>query len=470
MSLSVCGDQVLINPHAYLEAAEGASPAETLELQRRAAEQLLRSGHVDEGLSVLRKVLDRIGMRLPSTPRGALLSFLLRRLQLRLRGLSFRERPATEIPPEDLTRIDVCWSVSIGLSLIDTIRGRDFQARHMLLALESGEPYRVARAMANEAGYTATAGWPARRRTSQLVNRAMILADRVEEPHARGMANLNAGIAAYLEGRWQVGWELAQRSEDIFREQCTGVAGELNLTHVFSLRALVFLGGLRELSERLPKLLKEAAERGDLFAATSLGTRFSYLVNLSRDDADRARAQLRQAADEWSQQDFTMQHYFQMVGDAEISLYSGANHSAWKSLLGRWRDLERSLLRRIQLFRVESQHLRARCALAAATRGSLAAADRKRLLRATGRDARRIEREDVAWSNPLAALLRAGIASVEGNREEALEKLSEAESGFESSQMALYAAAAKRCRGLLLGRRGGARPGRGRRIAGCETS
>ncbi len=228
--------------HAYLAAAEGASAADTLELQRRAAEQLLRSGHVDEGLSVLRKVLDRIGMRLPSTPRAALLSFLLRRVQLRLRGLSFRERSATEIPPSDLTRIDVCWSVSIGLSLIDTIRGRDFQTRHMLLALDAGEPYRVARAMANEAGYNATGGWPARRRTGELVDRAMALAERVREPHARGMANLNAGIAAYLEGRWDVGWELAQRCEKVFREECTGVAWELDLAHVFSLRRSRFPG------------------------------------------------------------------------------------------------------------------------------------------------------------------------------------------------------------------------------------
>ena len=158
--------------HEYLATAEGANASEALELQRLAADQLLRSGHVDEGLSVLRKVLDRIGMKLPATPRGALLSFLLRRIQLRLRGFAFRERSSTEIPAEDLIRIDACWSVSTGLSLIDTIRGRTFQARHMLLALRAGEPYRVARAMANEAGYAAyLGGWAARRRTQELVDR-----------------------------------------------------------------------------------------------------------------------------------------------------------------------------------------------------------------------------------------------------------------------------------------------------------
>ena len=94
---------------------------------------------MDEGLSVLHKVLDRISMKLPATPRRALLSFLLRRVQLWARGSSFRERPATEIPAGDILRIDACWSVATGLSLIDTMRGGDFQIRHLILALRAAE-------------------------------------------------------------------------------------------------------------------------------------------------------------------------------------------------------------------------------------------------------------------------------------------------------------------------------------------
>ena len=101
----------------------------------------------------------------------------------------------------------------------------------------------------------------------------MALAERVGHPHARGLAHINAGIAAYLEGRWSAGWELLRRSEEIFREQCTGVAWELDSAHVVSLQCLVSLGRFRELSEKLSSLLKEANDRGDLFAATSLAIR-----------------------------------------------------------------------------------------------------------------------------------------------------------------------------------------------------
>src|SRR5262249_32792846 len=46
----------------YFEAAAGAPHAEFVELQRRAAEQLLFSGHVDEGLRAVRVALETIGM------------------------------------------------------------------------------------------------------------------------------------------------------------------------------------------------------------------------------------------------------------------------------------------------------------------------------------------------------------------------------------------------------------------------
>ncbi len=64
---------------AYLAAVPGASVAYAIELQRRAAMQLLISGHIDEGLAALRTVLKEIGMALPDTPRRALLSLLVQR-------------------------------------------------------------------------------------------------------------------------------------------------------------------------------------------------------------------------------------------------------------------------------------------------------------------------------------------------------------------------------------------------------
>ena len=96
--------------------------ADAIELERRSAMQFLISGHIDEGLAALQTVLRAIGMSLPESPRGSLLSLLLQRARLRIRGYRFRERDESEISPADLTRIDVCWSAGAGLSVVDTIR------------------------------------------------------------------------------------------------------------------------------------------------------------------------------------------------------------------------------------------------------------------------------------------------------------------------------------------------------------
>jgi eukaryotic-like serine/threonine-protein kinase len=62
-----------------------------------------------------------------------------------------------------------------------------------------------------------------------------------------------------------------------------------------------------------------------------------------------------------------------------------------------------------------------------------------------------VEGEKLAWSNMQVQLIRAGLAHVQGKREETLAHLETAEKGLEEVEMAVYAAAARRRRGLLLG-------------------
>ena len=65
-------------------------------------------------------------------------------------GCSFVPRRVDDIDADALLRVDTCWSAATGLALVDMISASDFSARHLLMALDAGEPYRVARAMAIE--------------------------------------------------------------------------------------------------------------------------------------------------------------------------------------------------------------------------------------------------------------------------------------------------------------------------------
>jgi serine/threonine protein kinase len=434
---------------SYLAAARGARKAEALELQRRAAEQLLLSGHIDQSVPVLRSVLATLGFRYLESNAASLLSFLFHRLRIRLRGLKFREQDATQVAPEQLIRIDTCWSLSSGLSMIDTLRGRDYQARHLLLALEAGEPYRIARAVSNEAGYSATGGPPNARRTAQLVEMATRLAARVGHPQAIGVAQLAVGISAYAEGRWKTAWDLAQKGEAILRERCTGVAWELDTFNIYSLRALFYLGEIAEISSRLPTLLREARERDDLFAETSLRSRHAYVVWLASDEPRKARCDTEDAVARWSKRAFYMQHYYALVAEADTALYSGQARAAWSVLRERREALRRSRLMRVHHLRVEWLHLCARSEIAMAVVEDSSSSEE--LLGEAETHARRIERERVHWADALAGLARAGIASIRGDRVEAARRLGFAASHFAMTDMGLYAAVSRRRLGSILG-------------------
>jgi eukaryotic-like serine/threonine-protein kinase len=433
---------------AYRKAATMAPPGEALDLRRRAADQLLRCGHIDEALSTFRVVLAAVGMDMPDTARGSLASYLFRRAQIRLRGLSFHERDESTIATEDLTRIDTCWSASAGLGLVNTILGQYFQARCLLLALEAGEPHRVQRALAIEAAYSSAEGGRAHKRSAELLAMSQVLARRLDHPYALALSTMAEGIAATLEGRWETGHESSERAEATFRDRCTGVNWEVATSRWFALWSLAYRGGIGELVRRIPARLHEARERGDLYAVMTHSMGLANLVWLADDDPAEARIRQREALARWSRKTFHVEHWWAMLADGQTDLYAGDPAAALRMVNEKWSDLEGSLLLMVQLTRLEATHLRARCSLALARARP---SDRRALCRAVEQDAQRIQKERMPWSDPWAVLLRAGVAATQGDAPQAALLLGEAAAGLDAGHMALYAAAARWQRGRLVG-------------------
>ena len=349
----------------YLKAANSAKAEQALELRRKAAEQFLLGGHIDEGLKVLETVMGSMGIKVPPTPKRALLSLLLRRLQIRLRGLNFKSHTEAEIAPSQLLKIDACWSAALGLAIVDTIRGADFQARHMLLALAAGEPYRVARAL-----------------NSQL----------------------------------------------------------------FSLRSLLYLGELNKLCDRLPAIVKQAHERGDIYAITSLGTALSYMPCIIEDNPDKARKNMWEAIEKWSHEGFHLQHYWALLGQVQVEIYAGQGSTALKIINAQWSPMVKGLLLEVQNSLVEMLQLRARAALA-----TLKTSDNsKAVLASVEKDANKLLKEKVGTATAFAKLLLAAVAFNRHQKDQSINLLIQAEKHFEELNMALYKAAVQRRLGSLI--------------------
>jgi eukaryotic-like serine/threonine-protein kinase len=431
---------------AFLEAARFASGAELIDLRRRAAEQLLLSGHVDRGLELFRLVLAPLGMSIPGSSPAALVSYLFRSTEVRIRGLRFEERQAT---PEELQRIDACWAVSIGLSLVDTFRGADFQARHLLLALRAGEPYRLARALSLEVPYSAAGGTRTRVRTEHILDLATSLAARIDNPHALGLTRMARGTAHFLVGEWKEAFESASASVALFRERCVGVAWEIVTAEVFALTSLMSLGRYGELTERAQEDLRSAAARGDLHASTQVNLVVGWCIDLAADAPMAARARLDESFPEHRRASFGTEHVNHLYASANVHLYLGEAEAAHALLARCWGDLRRSFTLQIQNSRIDMLDLRARAAVGWAMAGGTSPRRRRALLAAVERDLDAIEAERVAWGAALARLGRSSLALARGARAEARYHAAAAESALHECHMEAHAAVARRRAGEL---------------------
>jgi serine/threonine protein kinase/tetratricopeptide (TPR) repeat protein len=437
--------------HAYLDAASEADRSQQAELRRHGAEQFLIGGHFDRGLAVIHDAFDHAGMRLPRGPRTALVSLIFRRARLRRRGLAFVERTVDQIAPDDLSRIDLCWSALTGLAMSDMIRAADISARHLSLALDAGEPYRIARALAIEGAMVAGFG-ASRAMAAALIQQSRAIAERVGHPHAIALSTLATGMAAIMAGQWKRASSLYEQALHLFRERCIGVTWELSNAQSFLIGAWLYVGEFGEVARRLPMFLAQGRECGNLYVETELCTRMN-LFWLAMDEPDEGERKAVDVMERWSHRGLHRQHYGYMRACVQTALYRGRADVASRLMTEHRSALRRMLVLRVQLFRLETSYLRARCALAmaASANASTHAKARRRFLAMARHEARRIASENMQWSNPIAHLVSAAVAYLEGDRLLATGLLTEAVDGFEVADMQLYAAVARRRLGTLLG-------------------
>lgn len=432
---------------AYLRATTMVDAATALELERRAGQQLLISGRIQEGLGVLGEVLAKVGLSLPATSARALGLLVLRRLRLRWRGLHYRERAASAIPADQLTRIDTCWAVAEGMALVDNIQGAAFQALHLLLALEAGEPSRVARALAMEAGFVASSGSPAE--AAALLARAEALARRLGSEQTLGLCKTIGGVLAFHEGKHERAVALVQEAETILARDRGFAAWQLNIAKVYHIPILLELGELEELCRLSRQWLSDALDRGNLFAATMFRTAWGSLVWLVADDVQGATDDLAASAGLRRPGAFSLPDFYALLSRVLIAQYTGDAIAAQAHITEAGPALRRSQLLRIKRIRARYLQFRAACAVAAVGQGM-----RPSLLRAAERDARWIERQRHTLGRVQEAngrLLRAAIEATRGRPGRAVEHLGIALDVYTASRSRLYEAVTRRRLGELVG-------------------
>jgi tetratricopeptide (TPR) repeat protein len=419
---------------AYMDAAACAEGGERLRLLSLAAAQLIRTGEIRRGTGLLSDVLDQAGLRSSKGNARRLFSIAQLRLRLRLRGFEFVTRTVDEIAPLDLLRLDLCGTATLAFAMTDPIRSAEFAARYLLLALEAGEPSRLALAFAGQATHVRlSSGRNGDAQAQAFLSRATELAEQANDARAKAVVRLMRGLVAYLGGDWKVAITECDTAAEMFRSTCTSIAWELSTAILFSLISLGNHGNWAEVRRRLPEIIRIAQGRGDLQLALHRILAPNFPSHLAVGDAEKAIELLNGAPGCWPNEQYNIQSCVSLLGRIEIYLYLGNPQEGWRHVEQEWPFLKRSRLLFLPTTFAIVRTARARLAVAMAAQASASSRERKRFLGLARRDARAVLRSGPAWSKGLAHAVLSGIASFAGDREQVKKQLRLADRALEAA-------------------------------------
>ncbi|WP_156864958.1 serine/threonine-protein kinase [Pajaroellobacter abortibovis] len=418
---------------------------DTVELRRRAMDQLFRGGHIDEGLIELRKVIASVDLVMPETPEDVFEAFLKEHHILKQRGFSFEVTPSQWTPLPSNHKVDICWTAASGLLFVDLVRGLYFHVLHLLMALETGDLVQIARGLVVEASIVMMLGgaYP----SDVLVTARRIPQDSSHREYLQILIALHEAFIHYLNGRWKDACAKCIEADDLVYHSAKGIEWEQATIQQIFCWSLVCLGCFRELSLQIQKQLAKSVGSRDLYGNIGIRLGLPNMIWLIRDNPVRARAEAEAAVSQWSKQIFTQQHLWELIAQVNIDLYQKDYDTAWNRLLKREEENRASGLLHIQFNRILFLELQLRASL-----GVARARKREKnsfSLEFSLKALRELKKEEVAWAEALARMGEAGVFFLKGKISEAVHLLDAAIVSFDGLDMKLHVAVSRWCRSKL---------------------
>jgi serine/threonine protein kinase/tetratricopeptide (TPR) repeat protein len=432
--------------NAYLNAAT-LSGRDSFEMRRSAADQLMRSGYIDDAMKLFRELSKQIGLPIPSTPGMAIRGIIVGRARARLRLLWGLPKAARgREPAHQVARMEVVRTGAVTLEIIDPVSAAYFQVRYVSEALRTHEPIQLATALALEAGLRAATGTRKPATSLQLLDRAEQIAGDLGDANTIGFIYLCRTYLDYLLGWVPEGIRDSRKTIEHLRQKCTGVSWELTAAHVLLMWFTCWAGYVDEVRDLFPQLLREGAARGDLNAEVSLRLLSAiHYYYLSDDRPEECLTEIRRALGRWSPSGFHLQHYGALLANVESYLYMGDYARARDYLVKAWEPMSKSFILRRQILTIKAFFLRGRVALACwlEDRGQL------HLRREVEYYAKRLKGIRSAWGDPMGSLLFAALVVGDGSRAEGVRLLEESSEKLKKISLHAYASAAAHLSGVL---------------------
>jgi serine/threonine protein kinase len=434
--------------NAYLNAA-GRPGHNSFEMRRLAAEQLMRSGYIDDSMRLFKELCTEIRVPFPHTPAQAIRGIVIGRIRTHIRMMRGLPEPILgKTRPSRLIRLELMRTGAVTLNLADPVAATYFQVRHIAEALRTHEPSQLATALAIEASVRVAPGTRTPAKSLRLIAKADQIAAQLGDPNTIGTMYLVRTYVDYLLGWIPEGIQDARKTVEYLRDNCTGVSWELTAGYVLLFWFLCWAGYVDEVRDLLPQLLREGAARGDVNVEVSLRLlSYVHYYYLADDRPNDCLLESQRALEKWSGSGFHLQHYGAMFTHVESYLYMGDYSRARDYLVKAWEPMSKSFILRWQILRVMAFFLRGRVALACWL-GNRGQTD---LCREVEHYAKRLKGVRSAWGDPMASVLLAGLAVGKDRRLDGARMLEESSEKFKKISLHAYSSAAAYLSGMLRG-------------------
>jgi tetratricopeptide (TPR) repeat protein len=424
----------------YVEAAHEAPPAESGTLRTRAALSLMTCGAVREGGPLMRTVLREIGVVEPVSRTRVYYQLMKSLLRLRLRGLGYKRRADSEIPPESLRRIDTCYAAAHGYILSDFVRSIDLLAIGLLKALDTGEPSRLIEGCAFVGAFLGSFRWKSGER---LLAMADSLAVELDNPFSRGISSLARACQYFVHDDWKAALQNAEEACQHL-DRCAGVTTVQQFARIQRLLTLRTLERFADIEESSEQDVRFAREVGNPYFEASACLE-SVLPLLARNDIAGARLRLEDALRCAPPDDgYVVQSALTMA--VKCDLYEGRWQRAHQQVERQWGTLRRSGMLIVPTAAEFYSGLRAGVALEVAARDPRQRTVARRVAR---KGLRALERTRSDFGRGSRTALLAAMACGDDRIEDAVRLCGEAAEHFSRAGLPVRAAALERRAGEL---------------------
>ncbi len=433
----------------FLEASGCVPPDQAQTYMCQAAWNYLASGHTSAGLRLLRDVLEKAGLSLPSNAVTAAME--LAHWSVRL-ALPSRRRPGPS-SPKLIRQLDACWSAVAGLTLIDPLRAAALTSRLLWLSRRSDSPRHHLRALGVYIGHRMIGGTTVQRRGERLLAELRNLALRYPSTYADAVVALTEGVVAHLQGDWQQAWSRCDQAAEWFSvAEYPDVAWEMDTAQTVSMWARLYGGRFHELMLHQPAARQAALERDDLLARWNAGARVLAMLGLANDEPAAIWQDLEEDERLLPSDCFYVQHHNLLLARVMCDLYEGRAIEAWQRIANAWNRYRNALLSRVQKVRIDFWKMYGLAALSAAVAirtheqsrdqpGSHCSISQFEL--EVQRSMRRLRAEHARWASALAELFDACLASFHGPPHSVAHRFAAAATALDQVSMSLFAEAAR---------------------------